>query len=806
MKLITMAIRSLSRTPGFTAVAVVALALGIGANTAIFSIVNAVFLRALPYGDPQTLVQLTSSVPEQQLNGVGFSWPRLEAVMERQDVFDGMAVAAPNGWTVTGDGDPERIQGLQVSQSFFPLLGLKPVLGRTIVAEEDVPGAAPVALISHGYWERRMGARPDVLGESIQLDGTAHTIIGVMSKDASSFPMNQVAVWTARPKDVAYLVPVQIDNGGYFFNVFARLKPGTSIEQARQAVTTIASSYAQAHPTHVDAKSVAEVNFVLDGLVGNQRATYALLFGAVACLLLIAGANVANLVLARYAGRRKQIAIRFALGAKRRHVMAEFVAENVVLALVAGAVGLLLARWSLSLVTGLGANLIPRVEEISLDTTVVLFSLGVSLLTGLALGVLPALQVATPALTDALKESSRDSTGGKRQSRTRAGLLIGEVAISFVLLIAAGLLSASFLRIHNVEPGFNPQGVFVANIQPPNAQYPDRSEKLVALYSRMIERLSAIPGAKAVALADSPPLSGNIGPAPYEVVGRPIPPLGEQSSALRHIVSPKFFDLLGVRVVQGRDFNERDTPTSPAVAIINQTMANQAFPGQNPIGQRMVSGMMQLGQEIVGVVADTRTADLTTPPQAEMYYPVLQRPEGFTTLMVRTDGDPLLLAPAVRAAVGEVDPALPLANIASMSQWLEQSTADRRLTLMLLGVFAGLALVLASLGVYSVIAYSVGQRSGEIGVRMAMGARPGDVQKMVVKQGLTLTGAGVVLGAIGALALTRLMQTLLFETGAADPGIYLSITAMLTLVAFAACWFPARRAAMVDPLRALRSD
>lgn len=805
METIGLSLRSLLKAPGFTAVAVLALALGIGANSVIFSIVNAIFLRPLPYANPQELVQLTSTLAERNLDGVGFSWPRMQAVRERQTVFSELAVSAQTGFTITGEGDPEQVPGMQVSHEFFPVLGVQPALGRAFLPEEDRAGGEPVAVLSHGLWERRFGARADVIGKPILLDGNPHTIIGVMPQSLSRFPMHDVAVWTARPDAVTYLVREQIDSGGFYFNVLGRLKPGVTLEAARAQVASIASAYAQAYPANVDAPSSADAEFVLEGLIGGQRLTYGLLFAAVACVLLIACANVANLVLARHAGRRKQVAIRFALGARRRHVIAAFVAENVLLAVAGGVVGLGLAAWSLGVVVRIGADFIPRVDEVALDPLVVAFTLGLSVLTGVALGLVPALQVARGPLTEPLMDSSRGTTGGRGQARVRSGLLVAEVAVSFVLLIVASLLINSFVRVRNVAPGFDPEGVFAGFVQVPATQYPERSEALVAFYRNLLRELEAIPGAESVALNDSPPLTG-AGPSPYAVVGSAIPPLAQQPLALRHIVSPNAFGVLGVPILKGRDFGPDDSATSTPVVIINETMARQAFPDHDPIGQRIVSGMLQLTQEVVGVVADMHSQDLTTAPTAEMYYPILQRPENVASLLVRTRGDPAALAGGVRAALKAVDPGIPLAQPGTMAQFVEQSMADRRLTMAMLAAFAGLALALASLGVYSVMAYTVGQRRGEIGVRMALGARGGDVRSMVVRHGLALTGLGVAIGVAVALVLTRLINTLLFGVGAGDPLTYLGISVLLALVAVAACWLPAQRAARVDPMVALRGD
>jgi len=802
---IKFALRALRQSPAFSLLAILALGLGIGANSAIFSIINAIFLRPLPYAQPEQIVQVTSTEPERQLNQVAMSWPRLEMVRERQDVFSDLSVSTPTAPTVTGNGDPEQVQGLIVSSNYFPLLGVQPVQGRNFLADEDKPGGPDVVMLSYGYWEKHYAAKPDAIGKSITLDSKPYTIVGVLPRHLSGFPLNQVALFTPRPKETPFLVPAQVDGGGFYFTVLARLKPGVSIEQARAAMDVITAGYRTAHPTNVDAKSKITVGFLLDDLVGGQRQTYAMLFAAVAAVLLIACANVSNLVLARFSRRRKEIGIRFALGARRSHIVAQFLTESVLLSLGGGALGLLLAAASLRLLVSTGHNFIPRVDDISLDPTVLAFTLGVSVLTGLILGIVPALHASMHAVNDALKESSRDSTSDRSRNRFRAALLIGEIAASFVLLIVTGLLIASFVRMHNVEPGFRAEGVFVAFVVVPPTQYPaEKPEVIGNFYSRLYHRLQEIPGAKSVALSDNPPLSGNNGPSPYAVVGRPLPPLGERPLALRQMISPNRFATLGIPFKAGRDFDERDTPSSTPVIIINEAFAKLAFPnGENPIGQKLVTGMGQRTAEVVGVVANTRTAGLAQEPQAEMFYPIFQRGENFTAILVGTDADPNALAPSVRAALKDVDAGIPLTNPSTMQVLVEQSTADRQLTMWLLAVFAALALVLATLGVYSVMAYAVAQRSGEIGIRMALGARALDVQHMVLRQGMLLAGVGVAIGAAAALALSRLITALLFQVGSADPLIYVGVAALLGAVAASACWLPSRRAARVDPMRAL---
>jgi putative ABC transport system permease protein len=803
MNTLAFAFRSLVKSPVFSLVAVLALALGIGANSAIFSMIEAIFLRPLPYANPGEIVQLQSLLPDRGLAQAPVSWPRMLAVRERQHVFSDMAVSTPNAFVVTGAGDPEQVQGLAVSQNFFPLLGVQPLLGRNFLPEEDQPGGASVVVLSYGYWQKHFAGRKDVVGQSLTIDGKPSSVVGVMPQRATAFPLNQLALFTTHPYESPFIVQKQIDDGGLFYNVLARLKPGVSIEEAQSAMDVIAASYQQTRPANVDATSKLDVGFLQANLVGNQRQTYAMLFIAVAAVLLIACANVANLLLARFSRRRKEVGIRFALGARRSRVIAQFLAESLLLAVGGGVIGLLFAAAVLPLLAHVGHDFVPRAEEISLDPAIVAFTLGVSVVCGLAMGLVPAMHASMNAANDALKDSSRESTSGPKHNRFRSALLVAEIAVAFVLLVATGLMISTVVRIQNVEPGFRTDGIFVAFALVPPAQYPARTEATANFYRRLYHRLEEIPGQKGVALSDNPPLSGNDAQSPYAVVGRPLPPPSERPLALRHLISPNRFAVLGIPLEAGRDFDEHDTPASPEVIIINEAMAKQLFANENPLGQKLVTGMLGRTAEIVGVVADAHTQNLTKPPVPEMYYPLFQRPENFTGILVRTSGDPAALTASVRAALHDVDPGIPLIAPGTMQGFVKQSMADRGLTMTLLIVFAGLALSLASLGVYSVMAYSVTQRSAEIGIRMALGARRADVQKMVIGQGLRLAAIGLAIGAAVALAMTHLMAALLFEVRAAEPGVYLAIAALLIAVAVLASWIPSRRAAGLDPSRAL---
>ena len=796
------AIRQLLKSPGFSLVAIVGLALGIGANIALFSVINSVFLRPLPYREPGRLVRLSSTNEAQNLTRAGFSYSRYREVQQRQTVFSDLALSAGNGFTLTGRGDAEQLIGLHASASLLPALGLQPALGRNFSAEEDRPGGQQVVLVSHRIWQDRFNRSESILGQALTLNGTPYTIIGVLPESATAFPLNQIQIWVPRPAEVPYLVPSQLNGGGYFFQATARLAPGVSLTQAREAMDVIAAGYRTSNPTNVDAPSQIEVVPLLEDAVGQQRQSYVMLFGAVGCVLLIACANIANLLLARFAARRKEIAARLALGASRADVLRQLVTESMVLALLGGAAGLLLAQWALGAVVSLGADLIPRAVEIGLDPIALAFAMVVTLITGLAIGLLPALQAARVNVNQTLTESSRGSTGGGQ--RLRGGLLVAEVSLSLVLLIAAGLFLTSFARLQRVEPGFEPEGVFTAQLVLPAERF-DR-DKRVAFFEQFYARLTTLPGSVSAALTDRVPLTGGQAPAPVAVVGRPLPPLSERPHANRHLVSPKYFATLRIPIRAGRDFDERDSAQVPHVAIVNETFAKRHFPDEDPVGRTLVTGMAQLPSRIIGVVADVRSTGLNNAPEADYFLPALQRPETFTNVLVRTDVPAAAMAPVVRDALRSVAPDIPLLEPQALSARIAETIADRKLALVLLATFAALALVLASLGVYSVMAHLVAFRTNEIGIRMALGASPGAVLRMVLGHGRRLTLLGIALGIGGAYLVSRMIQQTLFEVNATDPLIYFGVSAVLLLVAECASWLPAWRATRIDPLIAMRNE
>jgi predicted permease len=798
------AFRQLLRQPGFTIIAVLALALGIGANTVLFSAINTLFLRPLSYPHPEQLVRVWGSFPERGLDRANVSWPRFQAWRDQQQSFTEFSAQSFTGFTMTGRGDPENLNGVRVTENFFRALGIQPLFGRVFTPEEDKPGGANVAVLTHPFWQKRFGGDQNVLGQSITLNGAPFTVIGIMPPSLK-FPFIQTHVFIPRVFEQEGLPPDIIERGTGYLTILGRMKPGVTREQADQQMRVIDRRYQTANPDKVDAKAGMSVVSFHEDLVGQQRPMLLTLFAAVGCVLLVGCANVANLLLARFTARRKEIAIRTALGATRARIVLQFLAESVLTAAIAGLLGVLLAIWGLDLLKKVAENFLPRVREISLDVNVLLFAVGLSLITGIILGLVPALHASRSDPIDSLKDSSRGSTG-RQAGRLRAGLLVAEVALSLVLVVGAVLLVDSFRRLQNVDPGFRAQGITTFFVGLPPGSYPD-IERQGLFFQNALEKLKALPGVTHASAASNLPAADNGNTrSPAAVEGRPLPPVSDRTIAVRSTILPGFLETLGIPIKQGRDFTWQDRPNSPLAVIINETMAKKLFPGENPIGRRLITGIASIPREIVGVSGDVRAENLSLPPGMEMYYPATQLDGAFMSVVVRSERPAASLRSEVIGAIHSLDPGLPIDQVQSYTEVLSAATADRRLSMYLLGGFAGLALALAGMGIYSVIAYGVVQRTNEFGIRFALGAATRDVIGLVMKEGLRLSIVGLVVGLGVSFAVTRLMQRLLFEVSPRDPWLYSGVALFICAVAAFACFVPAMRATRIDPMQALRTE
>jgi len=799
-------VRMLWKNKGFTAVAVIALALGIGANSAIFSVVNTVLLRPLPYREPGRLVMVWE---DDAKHGYPNDTPAAANYFdwrEQNQVFEDMAAMADQSFNLTGVGEPERIDGKRVNANLFELLGVAPQHGRALAADEDRPGANKVVLLSHALWQRRFGSDAGIVGQTLTLNGEAHTVVGVMPADFQ-FPDRQAELWVP----IAFTQQEATNRGRHYLQVVARLKPGVTLEGAQAEMSTIAARLQQQHPEqNVDLG--ASVQSLHEHLVGDIRPALLLLLGAVGFVLLIACANVANLLLARAAGRQKEIALRTALGASRLRLVRQFLTESVLLAALGGVVGLLLSVWGVSLLKSFIPENISQVKSIAVDARVLGFTVLVTLLTGLVFGLAPAFQASRFNLNETLKEGGRDAAAARGGNLIRGLLVIAEVAVSLVLLVGAGLLINSFLRLRNVDPGFRTDNLLTMSVVLPQQKYPDHARR-VAFYNDMIRRVEELPGVRSAAVTNWIPLVMQGDSTGYTIEGQPapVPGQGKLPVIVTRVVSPHYFDTMGIQLMEGRVFEEgRDREDSPCVVVVGESVARKYWPGENVLGKRLTPGRPDSSEDwcqVVGVVKDVRQRELSSEPNPLMYLTYAQA--GFFApryLVVKTEGDPVALAGTVRKSVWEVDRDQPVSNVNTMESVLSESIARQRFSTLLFGVFAGVALVLAAVGIYGVMSYSMAQRTREIGIRMALGAQKRDVLKLAVGQGLILVGVGVALGLALALALSRLMTSLLYGISATDPLTLVTISLVLVAVALLASYIPARRATKVDPLIALRYE
>jgi putative ABC transport system permease protein len=794
--------RLLLKHPGFSLIAVLTLTLGIGANTAIFSIVNAVLLRPFPYHAPEQLVMLAESVSGQRNGSV--SYPNFVDWRAQNSVFEAVSAVRPNeNYNFSGAGEPERLQGRLVSAGFLSLLGVKPLLGRDFVAEDDRPGATPAVIISHEFWTRRFGNDQSIAGKQIALNNQSYTVVGVTP------PGFQFGL------DSDVTIPIGLSAERFKargadpgITVVARLKPNVSQQQAETETNVIYARLEQQYPESNTGRRAYLIS-LHENFVGDVRQPLMILLGSVGLVLLIACANVANLLLVRASSRRREMSVRVALGANRWRIIRQLLTESLILALIGAALGILLAHWGTSFIASQLPAGIPRLNEASVDVPVLAFTLGVSLVTGLLFGLAPALQASRLNLTEALKEGDRGSSGGRQPLRSL--LVIGEVALTLTLLVGAGLLIQSFRRVLQVNPGFDPQNLLTMQVSVNNSD----GHQVAAFFDQWQERVRRLPGVKATAVSNGLPL-GVANRPPFFIEGRPRPENGKEPSGIRYTVSPGYFDTMGIELVRGRVFTAQDTRDTPLVAVIDEALAQQHFQGEDAIGKRITqSSSGSPSYEIVGVVRhvehDNLDGQSSRSPQFYLNFnqiPVDRLPTQVRriNLLTRTNVEPSSLVAAVREQVAALNKDQAVFNVRTMEDIVDQSIAPRRFSMLLLGVFAIVALALASIGIYGMMSYAVAQRTREIGLRMTLGAQSGNVLRLVIGQGMKLALLGVAIGLVASLALTRTMKTLLFGVSATDPLTFISIALLLAVAALLACWLPARRAAKVDPIVALRYE
>lgn len=797
------ALRMQLKNPGFTIVAIIALALGIGANTAIFSVVNTVLLRPLPYKDPERLVMVWEDASK---SGYPRDTPAAANFVDWRDqnqVFEGMAAIADESFNLTGAGDPERLEGRTVSANLFPLLGVEPQIGRVFSAAEDQPGSHRVVLLSYGLWQRRFGGASNIVGQSLTINGESYTVVGVMPA-RFQFPSSEDQVWVP----IAFTSEQAANRNRHYLQVVGRLKPGVTLAQAQTEMSTIATRLQQQYPES-NADLGAAITSLHEHLVGDIKPALLILLGAVGLVLLIACANVANLLLARAAVRQKEIAVRVALGARRVRLVRQFLTESILLSTVGGIVGLVIAYTGLLLIRAFIPENISQAREISLDLKVLGFTLFVSVATGVIFGLAPAIQAIRFNQSETLKEGGRDAATGGSGKRLRSVLVIAEVAISLVLLIGAGLLINSFLRLRNVDPGFRADNLLTMKIVLPQPKY-EEHERRTAFYTDLVQRVESLAGVRSAAVTTNLPLYRQGNSIGIRIEGRPDPPPGQPLIVVTRMISPRYFDTMTIPLLSGRGLTDQDTATTPTVAVISEAMARRFWPNEDPIGKRIAIGRIRSDRDwvnIIGMVKDVRQFELSADPKPQMY--LSYRQVGFFAaddLVVKTDVEPASIAATVRNAVWSVDKDQPVSNIQTMEEILADSIARQRFSMLLLAIFAAVAMVLAGVGIYGVMSYSVAQRTHEIGIRMALGAQTGAVLKLAVGYGMTLVIIGIVIGLVAAFLLTRLMSTLLFGVTATDPTTFTLISLLLIGVAAIASYIPARRATKVDPIIALRYE
>ncbi|HMC61976.1 MAG TPA: ABC transporter permease, partial [Candidatus Solibacter sp.] len=793
------AVRLFARNPAFAAVAVLTMAVGVGAITAIFSVANALLLRPLPYAQPDRLVLLSSELKAAGVKQGPLTYPRFTLVNERSRSFTGVAAFCAEVFNLTGRGDPEQIQAARVSWNFFDILGVHPALGRPFRAEEDQPAGAPVALIGNALWARRFASDPSAVGRSVTLDSKDYTIIGVLPPDFRFALLGLKAeIFAPRVFDLNIITPEQARAGTGFLNYVARLQPGTGIAGAQREMNALSAQYRREFPKFPDTDPdlIVRVGNLRDEMVSGVRPAVLILFGAVTLVLLIACANVASLLLSRALGRKREIAVRAAIGASRAALIRQLLTESLMLAVLGGLLGALLSAWGTHALAGMAQGSLPRASEIRTDGYVMAFTLLVSMLAGILFGLAPALQISRADLNSVLRSEGRGAGsgggGGRRRNVMRNLLVVSQVALSMLLVIASGLLLRNFAQLRSRNPGFDPHNLLTLNVALPPARY-SKPAQMAAFFSELVRQVRAVPGVGSAAGSSALPVNpSRFSPALPE--GQPQLPLSQRPVFNIQMPGPGYAATLRIPVARGREFTERDDAHAPLVAMVNQSLARRYWPNENAVGKHILLGRIPQPLEVVGVLGDVRNLGVAADVGLEIYIPFAQRPWANINLIVRTAGDPHAFVSAVRARVLSIDADQPVTAVQTMEELLETGAAQSRFTASLLGALSGTALLLAVVGIYSVIAYSVAERTHEMGIRIALGAEPADILRMVLRQGLLLALSGIVIGVAASFALTRLMASLLYHVSVTDPATFAIGSLLFAAVALLASYLPARRA------------
>jgi len=800
------AFRKLWQSPAFTFIAILTLALGIGLNTAIFSLINDLFLHSLPFKQPERVVHMYSNARERNLLELAVSIPRFQHYREAQKIFDGFGGENSLPFTLTGLGDPVQLFGGKVTSNFFDVLGVKPIRGRNFLPEEEE--TADVAMVTENFWQKRMGGDPNVIGRSITLDGVPHTIVGILPNLPFSWTGPNTEIWTTKPFVVPGLSYERTMRGSGFLRVVGRLKPGMTIEQARAALPSLEQSYRAEHPDKIDSSSVNTLKTLPEDVTGNLRPAFGTLLAAVAFVLLIACSNVANLLLVRFTGRRREIALRMAIGASRSSIIRLFVFESVSVSAIAGAIGALLAWQLVPIVPKMAANFLPfdPATRLELSLPVLFFTIALSILTGVAMGIYPALQSSRADLVDGLKEGGRGTSGSAHQQRFRKILVGAQVALSVTLLAGAALLITSFVKLSRQNIGFRPEQLWIGLVTLPQAPYPDQPTRQ-RFVEQTLAALRTVPGLQSATISgDIPLIAAAASNMLYTRPDGEILPVDKRAAAAYHQIAPDYLKTFGIPIVAGREFDEHDIAGNQNVMLISQAGARKVFGNENPIGKTLLISFSSTPVEIVGVVGDVRTRSIAKPDEVEFYRPWAQENIQFAVIAVRSPLREDAVTKVVQSALGTVDPALAIAIPQSMDTIVAQALGQARLMMWLLGIFSGVALLLASIGIYGAVAYTVEQRTGEIGIRMALGAQTRDVLRLVVNQGMRPVVIGLAVGIAVSFALGRLITAQLYQVSAHNPALLGGATILLATTALLACLLPARRATLVDPVQALRTE